>query len=102
MSSKSTARPRAPARRTPEKVHKAPEPEPVDFEPKVPTTMEERLQCIEAMGKRIAGYFQSMCAIGSLPGTSAEAKEKAVVAFCERMAVAERQLGRILEELQLG
>jgi hypothetical protein len=35
-------------------------------------------------------------------GTSAEAKERAVAAFYERIVVLEGQLGRIQENLQLG
>jgi hypothetical protein len=53
-------------------------------------------------GKRISGYVQFICAVGSLKGTSTEAKENAVTAFHERMVVAERRLGRIFEDLQLG
>jgi hypothetical protein len=54
-------------------------------------------QRIEALGRRIAEHVQFMCA----PGTSAEVREKALAAFDERLVVAERQLGRIREGLQL-
>jgi hypothetical protein len=54
------------------------------------------------MGQRISGYVQFMCKVGNLNGTSAEAKEKAVTAFYERLAALEHQLGRIQEELRLG
>jgi hypothetical protein len=64
--------------------------------------MEERLERIEAMAKRIDGYVQFMGAVGGLNGTSAEAKEKAVTAFYERMVVLERELCRIQEDLRLG
>jgi hypothetical protein len=64
--------------------------------------MEERLRRIEALGQRIHGYVQFMCQVGSLNGTSAEAKESAVTAFYERMVVVEGQLGRIHEALRLG
>ncbi len=67
-----------------------------------PCTTEERLLRIEAMGKRIHEYVQFMCQVGGLSGSSAEAKERAVVAFYERLAALERQLGRIQEELRLG
>jgi hypothetical protein len=66
-----------------------------------PWTLEERLHRIEAMGQRIAGYVRFMCQVGSLSGTSAEAKERAVTAFFERMVVVESQLGRIQEALRL-
>jgi hypothetical protein len=65
-------------------------------------TTEERLQRIEALGQRIAGHVRFMCQVGSLNGTSAELKERAVTAFYERMALAESQLGRIQEDLRLG
>jgi hypothetical protein len=58
-------------------------------------------QRIEALGRRIAGHVQFMCAPGTPGGTSAEVREKALAAFYERLVVAERQLGRIREGLQL-
>ena len=67
-----------------------------------PPTTSERLRDIAAMGQRIHGYVEFMCQIGNLGGTSAEAKETALVAFHERLAALERQLSRIHEELQLG
>ncbi len=67
-----------------------------------PLTVDGCLQCLEALAQRIHGYVQFMCQIGTLSGTSAEAKDKAVLAFYERLAVLERQLGRIQEDLQLG
>lgn len=67
-----------------------------------PTVTDERLKRIEAMCQRINGYVQFMCRVGSLNGTSAEAKENAVAAFHDRMAALERQLSRIHENLQLG
>lgn len=65
-------------------------------------TTEERLQQIEKLGQRIAGYVQFICKVGGMNGTSAEAKERAVAAFYERIVVLEGQLGRIQENLQLG
>ncbi len=67
-----------------------------------PWTTEERVRCIEEMGQRISAYVKFMCKLSNMSGTSAEAKEKAVTAFYERMSILERQLGRIQEELQLG
>ena len=68
----------------------------------LPPTTDERLRDIAAMGERIRGYVQFMCQVGSLAGTSAEAKATAVAAFLERLTVLERQLGRIQEDLRLG
>jgi hypothetical protein len=67
-----------------------------------PWTTEERLQHIQAMIKRINGYAEYISQVANLSGTSAEAKDKAVAAFYERMVILERQLRRIQEELHLG
>jgi hypothetical protein len=64
--------------------------------------MEERLQRIEALGQRINGYVQFICRARDLNGTSAEAKDRAVAAFYQRMVLVERQLGQIQEELKCG
>jgi len=67
-----------------------------------PRTTEERLRDIEALSQRISGYVQFMAQVGSLGGTSAEAKDKAIAAFHERLTVLERQLAHIHEDLRLG
>jgi hypothetical protein len=67
-----------------------------------PWTLEEGLRRIEAMGQQVDGYVQFMCKAGSLTGTSPEAKERAVMAFYERLVVVERQLRKIREDLELG
>jgi hypothetical protein len=67
-----------------------------------PASVEDSLERIRAMGERVSGYVEFMEAVGTLGGTSAESKERAVAAFYERMVVLERELGRIAEELQLG
>jgi hypothetical protein len=64
-------------------------------------TTAERLQRIEALGQRINGYVQFMCQLDNLNGTSAEAKDKAVIAFYEQLVVLERRLGRIQDNLKL-
>jgi hypothetical protein len=69
--------------------------------PTPPWTAEERLRRIEVMGQQIIGYIRFMCEVGSLNGISAEAKERALTAFYERMIVVESQLGRIQEDLRL-
>ena len=75
---------------------------PVCLWPTPPWTTEERLKRIEAMTQRINGYVEFMRQISNLNGSSAEAKDKAVAAFYERMVALERQLGRIQEDLRLG
>jgi len=68
----------------------------------LPLTTQQRLECIEQLRQRVNGYVELVCRIDSLQGASAEAKDKAVAAFHERLAVLERQLGRIHEELSLA
>jgi hypothetical protein len=68
----------------------------------LPRTLEERVQRIEALGERIAGYVRFMCERGTPSGTSAEAKERALTTFYERLIIVERQLGKIQEELLLA
>jgi hypothetical protein len=66
-----------------------------------PSTPEQRRERIQALGERVAGYVRFMCDMGTTGGTSAEAKERALTTFYERLLVVERQLGRIQEELLL-
>lgn len=71
----------------------------------VPTalwTTEQYLEGIESMGERVGVYIQYICQVDDLKGTSTEAKQKAVIAFYQRLATLERQLGRIQEDLKLG
>jgi hypothetical protein len=65
-------------------------------------TTQERLREIDLLRQRVNDYAEFMCRVDGLTGTSAEAKEKAVIAFHERMIAVEQQLGRIQEELRLG
>jgi hypothetical protein len=64
--------------------------------------MEEGLQRIQALGQRIKVYVQFICAVGKLDGSSAEAKQKAVAVFYDRLLLMEQELGRIQEALRLG
>lgn len=61
----------------------------------IPRTEEQRLHRMEALGQRIAEYVSSMCKPGTPPGTSAEARERAVAAFYEELILVERQLGLV-------
>jgi len=65
-------------------------------------TTQDRLREIEMLRQRVNDYAAFMCRVDGLTSTSAEAKEKAVAAFHERMVALERQLGRIQEALRLG
>jgi hypothetical protein len=67
-----------------------------------PSSTEQRLQHMQALGERINGYIQFMGTVATLHGTSGEAKEKAVAAFHERLVALEEQLRRIQENLRLG
>jgi hypothetical protein len=67
-----------------------------------PATMEEHLQRIQTLGQRIKVYVQFICAVGKLDGSSAEAKQKAVAVFYDRLFLLEQDLGRIQEALRLG
>jgi len=66
-----------------------------------PSTTDDRLVHIRALGQRIDGYIQFMCAVGSLGGTSLEAKEKAVAVFHECLQSLEQKLCRIQDNLRL-
>ena len=69
----------------------------------LPWTTADRLQRIETLGQRIQGYVEFMChQLDHLNGTSAEAKDKAVTIFYERLLMMEQELGRIQENLRLG
>ena len=68
---------------------------------KSPLTLEEHLHCIETLGKRIDAYIHFMVQLGNQTGTSAEVKDRAVVAFYQQMIIVERELGHIHDELRL-
>jgi hypothetical protein len=70
--------------------------------PTPPATLEERLQRIEELRKRINGYIDYMCQVGQAAGASAEVREKAVARFCDELTVVESRLGRIEEDLRLA
>jgi hypothetical protein len=67
-----------------------------------PITTEERLNCIEALGKRILEHVRFMCAVEKMVGTSREAKDSAVQIFYERLRHFEVELNRVQEGLRLG
>ncbi len=67
----------------------------------VPQNTDERLAHINALGARVAKYVRAFKTARPTNGLSAEAREKAVAVFYERLACLERQLSRIYEEFQL-
>jgi len=66
-----------------------------------PLTLDERVQRIQAMHKRMDGYIQYMCTIATMAGTSGEMKERAVTLFYEKMVSVEKQLAHIHDEFRL-
>jgi hypothetical protein len=67
-----------------------------------PANTEERMHCIEALGKRILEHVRFMCSVEKMPGTSREAKDQAVIMFYERLRAFEQELNRVQESLRLG
>lgn len=66
-----------------------------------PQSTEIRLERIRVLGQRIDRHIQVMCQAAGLPGTSLEARDKAVTVFYERLLVMEQQLDRIQEAFRL-
>ena len=64
-----------------------------------PSTTGDRLLHIQALGHRIEGYVEFMCAVENLRGSSVEAKQKAVAIFHDRLTILEPQLGHIPRKL---
>jgi hypothetical protein len=73
-----------------------------DLPRNVPATTEEYLLHIGLLGKRVEGHVAFMCAVERLSGTSAEAKNKALAQFYQRLVAMEQELSRVREELELG
>jgi hypothetical protein len=69
--------------------------------PTVLTTPETRREQLCALGERVGGHIHFMCQADGLRGVSAEAKERALSTFHERLASLEQELARIREDLQL-
>jgi hypothetical protein len=67
-----------------------------------PATAEEFLTHIGVLGKRVEGHVAFMSAVERMNGTSAEAKNKALSLFYQRLVTMELELGRVREELELG
>jgi hypothetical protein len=65
-----------------------------------PLSNEDRLIHIRALGDRVEAYIRFICSVGELRGSSAEEKDRAVVAFYERLRALEQELGRIHKGLR--
>lgn len=65
-------------------------------------TTAECLQRIAALGQRVNGYVQFMCQAGNPNNASAEATDRAIVAFYEEMVLLESRLGRIHSDFTLA
>jgi hypothetical protein len=70
--------------------------------PAPPATPEEFQSHIRVIGDRVFEHIVYMCEVEGMPGSSAEAKRKALTSFHGRLVAMETELGRIKEELQLG
>jgi hypothetical protein len=66
-----------------------------------PWTMDERLHRIDVLGQKIAEYVRFLGEAVGQTNASAEAKDRVVTAFYDRIVVVERQLSRIQENFRL-
>ncbi|MCI0684149.1 MAG: hypothetical protein L0Y71_18730 [Gemmataceae bacterium] len=66
-----------------------------------PLDSDECRQRIAMLGRRITGYIDFMCQTTGPEIASAEAREKAVAAFYEKLLFVERQLARIHDAFRL-
>lgn len=57
---------------------------------------------IGVLGKRVEEHVIFMSRVERMCGTSAEAKNKALSSFYQRLVLMEVELGRVREELELG
>ena len=67
-----------------------------------PSSLDDYLVRIRALGERVRGCVQFMCGVEKMNGTCAEAKQRSVALFYDRLVILDRELCRIQEELQLG
>jgi hypothetical protein len=72
-----------------------------DLPVRLPVTADERRADIDRIAERINDIVRHMCNMSEMPGTSAEVRDKAIAAFHERIAVAEKHLTHIRDKLRL-
>jgi hypothetical protein len=65
-------------------------------------TSRDHLVCIRTLARKVQEHIRAIGALKNLAGTSAEGREKAIVAFHQRLLTLERALGQVLEDLRLG
>ena len=65
-------------------------------------TLADHVASIQALGRKVEEHIRFVATVETLPGTSRESRERAVIAFHERLATLERALGQTLEDLRLG
>lgn len=65
-------------------------------------TSRDHLSCIRTLARKVQEHVRAVTTLKSLPGTSEEGREKAIIAFHQRVLTLERVLGQVLEDLRLG
>jgi len=65
-------------------------------------TTADRLTQIQLLSRRVVEHVRAVTAVAEVQGTSAEARDRAVVMFHERLLLLERTLEKVLEDLRLG
>jgi hypothetical protein len=67
-----------------------------------PHSLDDYAVRIRALGDRIISYVKFMGTVDQLDGSCAEAKQRSMSMFYDRLIYLDRELNRIQEELQLG
>ena len=67
-----------------------------------PITIEDHVARIGVLSERILDHVRFICSIGTLEGTSGEAKHRAVGSFYTCLTTMERALNRIGNDVRLG
>lgn len=62
----------------------------------------DHLACIRTLARKIQEHTRAIGALKDLAGTSEEGREKAIIAFHQRLLALERALGQVLEDIRLG
>jgi hypothetical protein len=65
-------------------------------------TTEDRLEQIRLLGRKVEEHVKYVARMGALAGTSAEARDRAVMVFHARLVLLEGALARTLDDLRLA